>query len=417
MVVIVFCQALCGQAADYFVNAESGHDDNSGLSPAEAWQSIERVNQTRLSAGDTVHLKAGSVWRESLMCQSGVEGRPVTYTSYGEGPKPTLLASVDLCSPDTWVPDGPNVWATRRDRITGNEPIPSFASKDWSLYCDGEGEASMTTGTGHQGSTVYTLRCRKPGERPTNIQLNCVGIALEPGQCIRYRFRAKATHPFSITDIALIQANHPWGSYGVTCQRATDITTDWQEHEVVIRTTMATPVTDGRLSFFIGSSITQGSEFSFIPLGAELVHCDSLGLDADVGNIILVPKAGLQKIAAWKRWDRANLTRQGDFFHDPADNRLYFYSERHPAELYSQIEAAMKRVIVRFQDSTYVTVDGLTIAYTGAHGANGSYCKHGIIRNCEFLWIGGSHLFTQIRRSILPKSYRPGPSHHPWQPC
>jgi hypothetical protein len=427
---IVFCQALFGQAADYFVAAELGHDNNSGLSRAEAWQSIERVNQAQLSAGDTVHLKAGSVWRESLMCQSGVEGRPVTYTSYGQGPKPTLLASVDLCSPDAWVPDGRNIWKTRQDRITGEEPIPSFASKDWSLYCDGEGEASMTTRTGHQGSKVYTLRCRNRGERPTNIQLNCVGIALEPGQCIRYRFRAKATHPFSITDIALIQANHPWASYGVSCRRATDITTDWQEHEVVIRTTLATPVTDGRLSFFIGSSIAEGSEFCFMPLGAELVSCDSLGLDADVGNIIFVPfdpgaandtrvtngspafagslartngrsnratinKAELQKIAGWKRWDRASLTRQGDFYHDPDDNRLYLYSERHPAELYSQIEAAMKRVIVRFQDSTHVTVDGLTIAYTGAHGANGSYCKHGTIRNCEFLWIGGSHLFTQ----------------------
>ena len=146
MATIVFWIVPFAQAADYFADAESGHEDNSGLSPAEAWQSIERINQTPLNGGDTVHLKAGNVWRESLMCQSGVEGQPVTYTSYGEGPKPTLLASVDLCSPDAWVPDGRYIWKTRQARITGNEPILSFASEDWGLYCDGQGEASMTTG-------------------------------------------------------------------------------------------------------------------------------------------------------------------------------------------------------------------------------------------------------------------------------
>jgi hypothetical protein len=402
---LVLGQAPSGWTAEYFVDAAAGRDGNSGLSPAEAWQSIERVNQARLNAGDTVRLKAGSVWRESLLCQSGAEGQPVTYTSFGEGPKPTLLASVDLCSPEAWVPDGGNIWKTREDKITGNEPIPSFASGDWSLYCDGKGEATMTVGTDDQKGKVYTLRCRNSGERPTNIQLNCVGIALEPGQYIRYRFRAKATHPFSITDISLIQANHPWGSYGALGSRATNITTEWQDHELVFRTTVAIPVTDGRLSFFIGGSVANDSEFSFMPLGAELVRCDSLGLDADVGNIILIPKGKSEKIAGWKRWDRASLTKQADFFHDPADRRLYLYSEGHPAELYTQIEAAMKRVIVRFLDSTHVTVDGLTIANTGAHGANGSYCKHGTIRNCEFLWIGGSHLYT---RNNVPVRYGNG---------
>ena len=395
MAAAVLGEAASCQAAEYFVDATSGHDDNSGLSPAEAWQSIEHVNQAPLHAGDTVRFKSGGVWRETLMCQSGIESQPVTYTSYGEGPKPTLLASVNLCSPDAWIPDGENIWRTREDRITDSQPFPTFASGNWSLYCDGNGEATMTTGTDDRGKKVYSLHCRKRGERSTNIQLNCIGFALEPGQCIRYRFRAKATHSFVITNISLMRANQPWGGYGTLCSRSTDITTEWQEHEVVFRTTVTTPVTDSRLSFFIGDAVPNGAEFSFVPLGAELIRCDSLGLNADVGNLILIPKGKSEKVAGWKRWDRESLTSQGDFFHDPADRRLYVYSQRHPAEFYSQIEAAMKRVIVRFLDSSHVIVDGLTIAYTGAHGANGSYCRHGTIRNCEFLWIGGSHLYTR----------------------
>ena len=399
-------EAASCQAAEYFVDATLGQDDNSGLSPAEAWQSIGHVNQAPLHGGDTVRLKAGGVWRETLMCQSGLEGQPVTYTSYGEGPKPTLLASVNLRSPDAWIPDGENIWRTREDQITDSQPYPAFASGNWSLYCDGKGAATMTGGTeDDRGRKTYTLHCRKRGERSTNIQVNCIGIALEPEQCIRFRFRAKASNPFVISSISLMQASQPWGSYGTLCSRSTDISTDWQEHELLFRTTVTTPVTNGRLSFFIGDAVPDGAEFSFVPLGAELVRCDSLGLNADVGNLILIPEGRSEKVAGWKRWDRESLASQGDFFHDPADRCLYLYSQRHPAEFYSQIEAAMKRTIVRFLDSSHVIVDGLTIACTGAHGANGSYCKHGTIRNCEFLWIGGSHLYT---RNGVPVRYGNG---------
>lgn len=383
------------QAAEYFVDATSGDDDNSGRSPDEAWQSIERVNRAVLNPGDTVRLKAGNIWRESLRCRSGAEGRPVTYTRYGDGPKPALLGSVDLCSPDAWIPDGANVWKSREDKVTGSQAFPAFASGDWGIYCDGEGKATLTAGTDEQGRKSYTLHCRKRGERSTNIQINCLGMALEPGQCIRYRFRAKASSPFVLGNVSLIQSNRPWDSYGTVHPGGTQITTEWQEHEIVFQTTVATPVKDGRISFFVGDAVADGSEFSFTPLGAELVQVDSLGLTADVGNIVLIPTGKSEKIAGWKRWDRASLTKQGDFFHDPADGRLYFYSERNPAEVYRQMEAAMKRGIVCFLNSTHVVVDGLRIAYTGAHGATGSYCKHGTIRNCEFLWIGGSHLYTQ----------------------
>jgi hypothetical protein len=356
------------------------------------------VNQAQLRPGDTVRFKAGGVWRESLICQSGAEGQPLTYTSYGDGPKPTLLASADLCSRDAWVPDGENVWKTREDQITGGKPFPSFAPGDWGIYCDGNGLATMSASTNEQDEKVYTLRCTSNGERSTNIQFNYMGIELEPDQYIRYRFRAKAAQPFSIQSISLMRAQSPWGGYGVVMKRTTDITTEWQEHEILFRTTVSEPVKDGRLSFFVGDVLKKGNEFSFVSLGAELVDCQSVGLTADVGNMILIAKGQTEKTAGWKRWNRESLKSQGDFFHDPADNRLYFYSEKHPADVYSQIEAAMKRIIVRFGKTSHVVVDGFTIAYTGAHGANGGGCSHGTIRNCEFLWIGGSHLYTRNGR-------------------
>jgi hypothetical protein len=393
------------QAAVYFVDAESGKDSNPGLSVTEPWQSVRRVNRAELQPGDTVRFKAGGVWRESLTCQGGAEGRSITYTSYGTGPKPALLGSADLCSRDAWVADGGNVWKTREDKTTGGESLPSFAPGDWGIYCDGDGLATMTAGTNDQDEKVYTLRCVRNGERSTNIQLNYYGIELEPEQWIRYRFRAKATTPFAIKKIVLMRAQHPWGDYGVLLKRSTDITTEWREHEVLFRTTLTGSATDGRLSFFIGDAIKEGNELSFVPIGAELIDCQSLGLTDDVGNMILIAKGHSEKTAGWKRWDRESLKDQGDFFHDPADKRLHFYSEQHPADVYSQIEAAMKRVIVRFGKSAHVVVDGLNIAYTGGHGANGNGCRDGILRNCEFTWIGGSHLYT---RNGTPTRYGNG---------
>lgn len=120
----------------------------------------------------------------------------------------------------------------------------------------------------------------------------------------------------------------------------------------------------------------------------------------DVGNIILIKTGETEKKAAWKRWSLEELTSQGDFFHNTRNDLLFFYSEKNPAVAYSKMEAAMKRNIFDISNSEYLVIDGLAAAYTGAHGAYGYQTKHVIIRNCDFLWIGGSFLFFQNERPV-----------------
>jgi hypothetical protein len=120
----------------------------------------------------------------------------------------------------------------------------------------------------------------------------------------------------------------------------------------------------------------------------------------DVGNIILTAKGETGKKAAWKRWNLEELTSQGDFFHDTRNDLLFFYSDRNPALVYSVMEAAMKRNIFDISNSEYLVIDGLAAAYSGAHGAYGYQTKNIIIRNCDFLWIGGSFLFYQNERPV-----------------
>lgn len=70
----------------YYVDATNGADTNTGRSPAQAWQTIAKVNGATLRAGDSVLFKRGETWSGTSL--SGVSG--VTYGAYGTGAKPAL---------------------------------------------------------------------------------------------------------------------------------------------------------------------------------------------------------------------------------------------------------------------------------------------------------------------------------------
>ncbi len=75
------------QGTDYYVSA-SGSDGNSGTSPAEAWQTISKVNSTTFSPGDNIYFEGGQTFSGSLSFSSTDSGtvlNPVTVGSYGTG--------------------------------------------------------------------------------------------------------------------------------------------------------------------------------------------------------------------------------------------------------------------------------------------------------------------------------------------
>ena len=92
----------------YFVK-NGGNDALSGRSDANAWATISKVNSTSFSAGDTVSLKCGSTWEEQITVgQSGNEGTPIVFTSYGSGALPIIDGAKVYT---TWIRNG-NVWAS-----------------------------------------------------------------------------------------------------------------------------------------------------------------------------------------------------------------------------------------------------------------------------------------------------------------
>lgn len=78
-------------ATSYYVDALDGNDTQTGTSPAEAWQSLDKVNATTFAPGDTVHLRRGSTWFGQLKPQgSGEPGNHIVVRDYGNGPLPLI---------------------------------------------------------------------------------------------------------------------------------------------------------------------------------------------------------------------------------------------------------------------------------------------------------------------------------------
>ncbi|MGD0777611.1 MAG: DUF2341 domain-containing protein, partial [Candidatus Solibacter sp.] len=85
-----------GNGTSYYVSPV-GSDSNTGLSPANAWQTVARVNGAVFQPGDTIFFQRGGEWHESLNVPSnGTAGNPITFADYGSGAKPKFWGSVVL---------------------------------------------------------------------------------------------------------------------------------------------------------------------------------------------------------------------------------------------------------------------------------------------------------------------------------
>jgi len=116
-----------GDARTFYVDSDSGRDSDDGRSKERAWRSLDRVNTAELEPGDTVRFQCGGVWRGSLVPASGDENGPVTYTSYGEGPKPLILGSLPRSRPEDWGEVRENIWATLPKDAPGEQVADPLA--------------------------------------------------------------------------------------------------------------------------------------------------------------------------------------------------------------------------------------------------------------------------------------------------
>lgn len=84
-----------------------GDDAADGLTPATAWRTTARLKDEELAPGSFVLFERGGLFRGGVKTYPGV-----TYTAYGEGPKPRVYSSPeDGADPAKWEKtDVANVW-------------------------------------------------------------------------------------------------------------------------------------------------------------------------------------------------------------------------------------------------------------------------------------------------------------------
>jgi hypothetical protein len=77
----------------YYVDGDRGSDANTGISEADAWRTLDRVNDTVFAPGDQLLFRAATRYSGQLLLRgSGSEGQPIVVRQYGDGPRPRIDA-------------------------------------------------------------------------------------------------------------------------------------------------------------------------------------------------------------------------------------------------------------------------------------------------------------------------------------
>jgi hypothetical protein len=77
----------------YYIDSQSGNDNNTGTTPDQAWKSLEKSNLIDFTPGTKVLLKRGSLFQNSKIVleeRSGTINNPIVIGSYGAGELPII---------------------------------------------------------------------------------------------------------------------------------------------------------------------------------------------------------------------------------------------------------------------------------------------------------------------------------------
>jgi hypothetical protein len=372
----------------FYVDSESGRDENDGLSANHAWQSLERVNAAELKPGDVVQFKRGGLWRGSLSPASGDEQAPITYTSYGKGAKPLILGSRPRSRPEDWTQVGDDLWATLPMEYHKVKELADLRRSTWRHHQEAGAKVKLTHEE-TEGGIAVKVACEQGGQKSNHVQLWGPGVPVEKGAFLEFSFRARSSTPFRLPGMEVLKGGNPWTRFAAAIVQR-DVTAEWQDFQAVFQATESS--TAGSLHINLGGILPENAVFEFLP-GRLYVVTPSIAdpLDVDVGNIIF----DHGKACGWKKWSIRALEQPYDYYYDPPSQRVFLKAKANPATLHDSIECALRRHVIDQSNTHHVVYDGLAVMYGAAHGFGGGNTHHLTIRNCDLGYIGGGHQFTR----------------------
>ena len=377
-----------GDARTFYVDSDSGRDGDDGRSEERAWRSLDRVNTADLAPGDTIRFRCGGLWRGSLVPASGDENAPVTYTSYGKGPKPLILGSLPRSRPEDWVHVRENIWATLPMEYRPGEQVADLRQSQWGRHQEAGANVSVAEEEAPDGGFIR-FSCANSGQSSNHVQVWGPELAVEKGTCLQMTFRARSSKPFRLPGMSIRQPGSPWTAFATAGPIDREIGPEWGVYEVVFDVSRSSEA--GRLHFNLGGILPDGAVFDFQPESLHAVTASVADpLAVDVGNVIF----DHGKVCGWKKWSVDELEKPYDYYYDGSSWRVFLYSTANPATLHESVEFALKRHVVNQGNAHHVVYDGLAVKYGAAHGFGGGNTHHLVIRNCDLGYIGGGHQFT-----------------------
>ncbi len=390
-------------AAEYFVDSVDGNDNAAGTSEATAWKTLHKVNSVKVLPGDTVRLRRGGLWRETLVPHSGEPGRPVTYTTYGSGVKPILQQSVDCSRAEDWYEVEPGIWSTRGSEPAVHEQVwrPHDGVRFNGTFQNGmEGSVRKIA---EDGCDFWRVELTKRGPKPAPHLIQVWGpeMADLPATAI-LKLRLRASKPFPLSGVQIMMPHHPWTlSHGGGLKPDDQkIGTDWREVAVFLKSSGKTPSSKPRFHMSLGDVMPEGGALDIALVGVWRSEVDpNASIDADVGLFLCNhgEKWGVKKfnnpewdVPGEEKWQRTiGLKKELDFWYDPDNRRVLVRHDENPGKAYKSIELAVKKHIVRQDGCHDIVYDGLWLRYGAAHGFGGGSTANLVIRNCDICWIGG----------------------------
>ncbi|WP_460685161.1 right-handed parallel beta-helix repeat-containing protein [Niabella aquatica] len=114
--------SIYSKSNTYYIDPD-GNDNNTGLSAADAWRSLSKVNSLTFFPGDSILLKSGGVWNETLQPKgSGKEGALIVIDKYGEERKPVINGGGKTNGSSTLLLNKVSYWQVNNLEITNTVP-------------------------------------------------------------------------------------------------------------------------------------------------------------------------------------------------------------------------------------------------------------------------------------------------------
>lgn len=240
----------------YYVDSLNGNDAWSGASASPGpndgpWQSLSRITVASLIPGDSVLLKCGGVWYETLTLKvSGTAQNPITVGSYPYGctDKPLITGSTPIPA-HNWVRDSGNIYkiSSAIDLITFGTFENGFGN--WSSWSPQNNAAmGLSTTCPQTNSTCMSFT----GGSEKSLLISNI-FALQTKHSYTASFILKA--PLGVSIVAILRRNAaPWDIIGLA--KFVPGTGAWQTHTLPFTATAS--LENARLEFVVPAGVNMG---------------------------------------------------------------------------------------------------------------------------------------------------------------